>query len=332
MKAIPLTKISTVTPFLPFLQRGGAEVGRHLAAFQIDPTDLLDPEAFVPLPLAAEFIANVARHEGISNIGFEVGGTSSLGGMGEFGRSLQASVTLLEMLRRFVDRAPLVNSGVRAWLRPDPSGNGDLRLGMQHRVEVARAQIDGYALMLLVDLVRMAAGPDWKPEWLAISTDAGDLGNYAALADARAEREVEHIEIGIPATLLALKVKPKVAPGEPVPNNPSVNVNGPPLDLVGSIQAAIQAGFGVEVPLLESIADMLESSPSTVQRRLRESGFTYRDLLARTRYEVATSLLGGVYFSVSDISTDLGYTEPSSFGHGFTFWSGMSPSQYRRSQ
>jgi AraC-like DNA-binding protein len=65
------------------------------------------------------------------------------------------------------------------------------------------------------------------------------------------------------------------------------------------------------------------------KKRLRENGFTYRDLVDRIRHDQATTMLADVSISVSDIARHLGYTELSNFTHAFVRWTGISPTEYR---
>lgn len=82
---------------------------------------------------------------------------------------------------------------------------------------------------------------------------------------------------------------------------------------------------------LNSVAEDLNTSPRTLQRRFERGGVTFRELRDRARYELAVQLLTATNFPVSEISRRLGYDEPASFTVAFRRWSGMLPSHFRHS-
>lgn len=85
------------------------------------------------------------------------------------------------------------------------------------------------------------------------------------------------------------------------------------------------------VPSLEEMAKQLNISPRTLRRRLSDEGTSYREILESTREGIAIEMLTTAQLSVESVSERLGYSEPSSFIHAFTRWTGKSPGQYRRS-
>lgn len=82
----------------------------------------------------------------------------------------------------------------------------------------------------------------------------------------------------------------------------------------------------------ESVATALHVSLRTFQRRLRESGSNYRDLLQEVRRDLALKYIANPRLSITEISYLLGFSEPSSFARTFRRWTGCSPSQQRESQ
>ena len=67
----------------------------------------------------------------------------------------------------------------------------------------------------------------------------------------------------------------------------------------------------------------------TLQRALRQRGYTYRQVLAACRHSRATALLSETTMSVSDIAVALGYEELANFSRAFHGWSATSPRHYR---
>ena len=70
-------------------------------------------------------------------------------------------------------------------------------------------------------------------------------------------------------------------------------------------------------------------SSRTLQRKLKESGCGYKQILDEVRQQLAEFYLTESSISMSEIAFLVGYQEQSSFNHAFKSWNGLSPSAYR---
>jgi AraC-like DNA-binding protein len=82
-------------------------------------------------------------------------------------------------------------------------------------------------------------------------------------------------------------------------------------------------------PTIKTVARALGASTRTLQRRLREEGVGFAELLDTFRRRMAAELLQRHDLAVYEIAFLLGYSEPSTFFRAFRRWTGMSPLQYR---
>jgi AraC-like DNA-binding protein len=80
------------------------------------------------------------------------------------------------------------------------------------------------------------------------------------------------------------------------------------------------------------LAGRLDMSVSTLQRRLREEGLSWRDLVARRRLDMAARLLTDSRRDIADIALAVGYAESASFIRGFRRHFGTTPQRYRRGE
>lgn len=81
----------------------------------------------------------------------------------------------------------------------------------------------------------------------------------------------------------------------------------------------------------DDIALTLNLSRSSLQRRLREEGTTYRDELQEVRCELAEKMLLDGSKSLNEVSFLLGFADLSAFSRAFKRWTGMAPTAYRES-
>jgi len=77
------------------------------------------------------------------------------------------------------------------------------------------------------------------------------------------------------------------------------------------------------------IAESLNMSLRSLQRRLEEKGYNYKQILEETRRELAEQYIRNSRLSVSEITYMLGFSEPSNFSRAFKRWTGKSPQDYR---
>jgi AraC-like DNA-binding protein len=82
-------------------------------------------------------------------------------------------------------------------------------------------------------------------------------------------------------------------------------------------------------PSEENVARLLNLSVRTLQRKLIDSGTTYRRVLDNTRRDMALSYLKVSLCSVTTITYMLGYSATSSFTRAFRRWTGQSPTDWR---
>lgn len=85
------------------------------------------------------------------------------------------------------------------------------------------------------------------------------------------------------------------------------------------------------VPRLGEVAERLNLSPRTLQRRLSEQRLSFQDLVDETRRELAERLLKKTDYALSEVAFLTGFSEQSSFNRAFKRWAGQTPRSYRLS-
>lgn len=82
---------------------------------------------------------------------------------------------------------------------------------------------------------------------------------------------------------------------------------------------------------LKEIAQQLNMSTATIQRRLKQEGVSYQQLKNDIRCDIAIERLSKSNDSIQTISDDLHFHDPSAFHRAFKKWTGVSPGSYRKS-
>ncbi|WP_410210185.1 AraC family transcriptional regulator ligand-binding domain-containing protein [Aquirhabdus sp.] len=84
-------------------------------------------------------------------------------------------------------------------------------------------------------------------------------------------------------------------------------------------------------PSIQSLADQLCMSPRTLTRKLTEVGLSFSELLEEVRLRDAQNFLKHTKFRMDDIAVKLGYQNSANFIRAFQRWTGITPSEYRKS-
>lgn len=82
---------------------------------------------------------------------------------------------------------------------------------------------------------------------------------------------------------------------------------------------------------LERLAQSLDLSARTLQRRLREAGLSFSGLLDETRHQLVLHYLRDPALELAEIAFLVGFSEAGSLARAFRRWTGQSPGAYRQS-
>jgi len=81
---------------------------------------------------------------------------------------------------------------------------------------------------------------------------------------------------------------------------------------------------------LEKMAEHLELTPRTLQRRLSEQQETFQSVLDKTRKELALSYIKQPFINLSELAYLLGFSDQTAFQRAFKKWTGSTPGKYRK--
>ena len=112
-------------------------------------------------------------------------------------------------------------------------------------------------------------------------------------------------------------------------HNPAGAGGMPGESLVERAAAAIRRQLADGEPSLDDVARALNIPNWTLQRRLRNHGCTYQELLLEVRRELALNYLKDREIQISELAFLLGYSGDQRVFRALR-WLGMSPSEWRR--
>lgn len=164
-----------------------------------------------------------------------------------------------------------------------------------------------------------------------------EVGVYQALLGCPVDFDRRAIELAIPAYLLALPISSKdpyllrllEQQSQALLNQQSELPGGQVGPFFSRVQEQLVESMKNGDVSAQAVAQALDSSLRTFYRQLRSAGYSYRGLLAQTRYTLARQYLADPTQTQTDVAFLLGYSEQSSFIRAFRSWSGMTPGEYR---
>lgn len=80
---------------------------------------------------------------------------------------------------------------------------------------------------------------------------------------------------------------------------------------------------------LKQAAKHFQMSQQILHRRLQAEGLSFKEIKMQTRRDISISLLFSNKYKIEDISTKVGFSEPSAFIRAFKSWTGFTPLAYR---
>ena len=84
------------------------------------------------------------------------------------------------------------------------------------------------------------------------------------------------------------------------------------------------------LPTLGQVARQLGLSNRTLQRRLAETGWSFRELLTQVLRDLSDQLLDERRMRQGEVAFLLGYSEVSAFSRAYRSWAGHAPGTHRR--
>jgi AraC-like DNA-binding protein len=99
--------------------------------------------------------------------------------------------------------------------------------------------------------------------------------------------------------------------------------------IVLQVRAVLRRLMEYELPRKEKVAEALNMTERTLQRRLQEAGTGYQNLLDDIRRETAIECLTTTHVAINEIASNLGFSEVRSFHRRFKSWTGHAPGEYR---
>ncbi|WP_041318806.1 helix-turn-helix transcriptional regulator [Hyphomicrobium nitrativorans] len=322
------TRAASLGPIADFMDRQGGNITRVLSDVDL-PFALLDqPEIVVPLREQFRFLERAARETGDRHFGARLGQAVTSPHLSAYGAWVCRAETLQDaMTRAHAGLAVMLQTSTNLYMRREGTR-------VRWSIEFVEPETEGrhhnelLGIGYMMDVVRVYAGPKWRPHGVATALPRGEP---------RAELELilgTNVEHGDPIPSLTFDAsllhcghagaggKREDASGGAEPKLPKQN------DDVATIAAVIDLALHEAYPRIEWVAGKLGMTRRSLQRRLASHGTSFVELTEATLQNRAKALLREGS-AITDIALELGYRDPAHFTRAFRRWTGMAPTAFR---
>jgi AraC-like DNA-binding protein len=264
----------------------------------------------------------LSRETGTPDVGWQVGISSRLSAFSqEFTQGMASAPSLFEALRfasRFGTRhctSHQVSIRTRGDFGYVIHSNGGDRLPGAGQRSLARTGS-------IVLVVREFLGDDWQPDVVAVNAAPSELPTDGSFEGTRVICRPGYDMVRLPRKALAARCRSPIITnndqGTPIPGH-----------ITARLENLLKPCLIDACPGIAGMAEMLGTSPRSLQRRLTEAGTCYSEIVQRVRYKVAAEMLRDSDMRVIDVANTLGYEDASHFSRFFRRIAGITPRRFR---
>jgi len=249
------------------------------------------------------------------------------------GYALQASSSLQDAFSRLVHYDRVISSACRINLTEDEQLcylelNLDESQGHLNRIG---SQLELTMLLSIIKICRDLSNPGFAPVKIYTTVDVRCAEQFEAHTGCPIEFNSSKSMLVMDRKLL-LKRLPNYAPdlillSDKAADDYLAGLSGN--NVVNLVRSEVVSLMATGVPNIDLVAEKLNFSQRSLQRKLNDSGTSYKDLVENIRQTMAEQHLNQNRLSLGEISYLLGFSNVANFSRAFKRWKGITPGAYR---
>ncbi|MDH4563036.1 AraC family transcriptional regulator [Pseudomonas sp. BN411] len=319
------------------IEQFGVAPAELLGHVQLTPAILTQRDQRIAASAYLELLGHAARLSGDPYLGLHLGEAVRPGHYGVLGFLLMSCATLADALHRQARYAALVGNLGRVELADEPPREGlepQVAHSWESMLPQQRALLAEETLSGWVTFGRWITGLDIPPTEVRFQHPApADTTEYQRIFRCPVLFGQTDNALVFPKRLLATPLGQADADVRRLFDDYAERLLGELRQghsVLDRARELLAAQLSAEGPDLERLAEALALSPRTLQRRLREAGLSFSQLVDETRQQLVLHYLRDPALELADIAFLVGFSEPGSLGRAFRRWTGQSLGDYRR--
>ena len=315
-----------------FFSRFADILGPHLSAVGLPPDVLSNPSTLLSVPQFVDVLEVAARERQEDCLGLHLAEKLRMEDLGVLGYATVHAGTLEQFLLTYSRYFAVYAQGVNLGLEVD-GNRARFSYQLSDPAILERRQDAEMAIAFVHNVIKKELCDDWRLLEVQFEhSKPTDTSEHRRIFDAT-------LRFGKPANALVFHQKYltrglmeadlRLYPVLQSHLDEALVERSDDNDLVARVSGIVAKSLSGAVPRLSSVAEQLGLPTWTLQRRLRDEGLVYSQLVADVRRDVAITYLKKSSLSLSEIAFLLGYSEISAFSRAFRRWSGTSPQAFR---
>ena len=320
-----------VLPVAEVLNQRGIDARQLITSVGIDISRLSAPDYRVDAQLFHALMSRCAQESDDEAFGLRCAEAMQPQALHGLGLAWLASDTVYEGLKRLVRFGRLIASIAKLHIEEDGEF---VRLHLQRAVEFDNASFISrdYGLAMVVRMCRLNLGQYISPYLLEVERpEPATPEIWESVLACRVHFNADRTSI----SWIRSDIEDQIITGDPI----LARVNDEQAEAL--IRAYTENSLAREVvdkillrlpdgpPEQNDIARDLCMSNRSLQRKLREEGVKYSELLQDCRLQLAKKYLRLQGKPIAETSYLLGFAEPSAFNRAFKRWTNLTPAQFR---
>jgi AraC-like DNA-binding protein len=328
-----LIRARALTGFADLVARHGGDVRAMLAAAGLAPQVLDAPDSPLALTRMAALLHAAASSLGVPDFGLQLARSRDINVLGPVALFARHAATVGDACAAIQRNLPYHTPGMHFYIGPDPAlpGYTEIRFTADLDQSAPLQQITELWLGMVHNFLSSVTRDDgraWRVEFRHSSTLPASC--YRQYFSGTVCSRQPHDRVCIPTSLMAVEV----APGnsmlqEAAERYVSSVIRRFPLDIVQQVEGLVDRDLASGGGNLVQVAGLLGLHERTLQRRLKEHGVFFEDIVDRVRRRRAEEFLSHPAIPLAQVASLLGYTEQSSFIRVCKRWFATTPQAYR---
>lgn len=321
--ALILVRVSHIIPYIECFDELSLPTEKLLNELGLTRKHLSEPESLTPeYPLWC-LLENAARYANKPDLGFKMAEMKPVDAYGPFVETIISQESLGDALNAFISNLAIQSNCLNYWLAEDDEYLWINRPGLpsfDKGIDIVEQNVVGF----LIQLIRFFTSDTWCPTKAHLqATKQPFYSTSSFLQNSTLTFSHEFTAIAIEKSLLQ--------------NPPLFDTDKPkqlykkvPVGFVETLKQLLMQNHFSSPWSAEDIAETLQTSVSTIKRRLADSNTSLRGVIDEVKFEQASKLLLEGKLNNKEIALKLGYSEPNNFIRAFKRWSKLTPNQYRK--
>ena len=324
--SLHLIQVGFLKPIIEKVRNDGININKILQQSGLNQFHLDDTESYIPVNIVYHLLTALEKEDKIHNFLSYFMPTMKLVSMSRLTDMLAFTPDVLTACRLAEENDQIIFTHERMTLNI----NGSLSTFSSYFVDnplPGRELLELLNLSLIINSFKLACGHHWWPFEIHLQHDNGSYLKAVLPKDHTIKILTKQDE---PAIIFHTSILKLPMLGHRTKEKSFDEILASPQLLSQKIAQLLESNALEYLPNLTHISKLSGLSSRSIQRKLKEEGTNYREILEHWRFKKSIFLLKNPTLRIKEISIQLGYTNVSNFERAFRRWANDTPQHYRQ--